>query len=198
MKTLLLSAFAGVAFSLAVSPELAQNTDFNLSLHAHDHASASQIGLPQYPGSVLAPDKDDDSGSADLGLVLGSFHFKMLVAQYKTTDSPAKLFAFYRKALSRYGQVLECDHGKPVGSLTQTSAGLTCSSNGDQDDKSGGKSGDGSGGGMNINGHNSSEDHELRAGDPQHIHLVGIDNTAGGITRFALMYLELPRDQPAN
>jgi hypothetical protein len=33
--------------------------------------------------------------------------------------------AFYRKPISRYGEVLECDHGKPVGSHSVTRNGLT-------------------------------------------------------------------------
>jgi len=35
--------------------------------------------------------------------------------------------AFYRKPLSRYGEVLECDQSKPVGSHIVTRDGLTCS-----------------------------------------------------------------------
>ena len=43
-----------------------------------------------------------------------------------TKDSRDQVIAFYRKALAKYGEVLECNHGKPVGSLTVTKSGLTC------------------------------------------------------------------------
>jgi hypothetical protein len=199
-RTLAILLAAGM---LAVPAARAQDKDFNLSLHAHDHTTAAQIGLPQYPGSVLAPDKDDDSGAADLGFSLGDFHFKLQVAQYKTTDPAWKVFGFYRTALGKYGQVLECDHGKPVGSLTRTNTGLTCQDS--DDDKKDGDKKDGGSGGMSINGHDSSNSRELRVGTPQKMHIVGIvgivgidglddDKQKDGQTHFALLYLELPKD----
>ena len=39
----------------------------------------------------------------------------MKAASYKTTDSPEMVAAFYRKALGRYGDVIECQNNKPVG-----------------------------------------------------------------------------------
>jgi len=153
--------------------------DSGIDLHANSHAGAAEIGLPSYPGAVLAKQKDKGSDStANLGISFGDFHFTLLVADYQTSDSAAKVFAFYRKPLSRYGEVLECDHGKPVGPLTVTHSGLTCS-----DEK-----------GNSIQGHSSSDDHELRAGLPHKFRIVAIDETQPGSTRFGLVYLELPKD----
>jgi hypothetical protein len=39
----------------------AQNSDFNLNLHANSHVTAKDIGLPVYPGATLFKDKDSDS-----------------------------------------------------------------------------------------------------------------------------------------
>ncbi|HEX4019906.1 MAG TPA: hypothetical protein VHX63_02075 [Acidobacteriaceae bacterium] len=140
---------------------LAQDSDsgVNLALHANSHASAATIGLPAYPGATLYK----EPGS----------------------DSPAQVLDFYRKPLSRYGEVLECDHGKPVGAMTVTRSGLTCS--------------DEHGGHVQVNGSaDSSSDHELRAGTPHRYRIVAVDASHdaahAGTTRFGLVYLELPKD----
>jgi hypothetical protein len=78
--------------------------------------------------------------------------------------------------------VLECNHGKPLGALTVTHSGLTCS--------------DQHGGHVQVDGSaNSSSDHELRAGSPHKYRIVGIDDSHAGSTHFGLVYLELPKDK---
>jgi len=167
--------FAGIHLSAA------QDSGFNLDLHANSHATAKDIGLPLYPGAAPWKDSDKDSSAANLGFGLNSFHFGLLVAEFSTTDSSSRVLDFYRKPLSHYGEVLECDKGKPVGSLTVTKSGLTCS---------GSKNG-----GVTINGNgDSSNDHELRAGTPLRYRVVGISETKDGKTKFGLVYLELPKD----
>ncbi len=157
----------------------AQDSDFQLDLHANSHATAQAIGLPAYPGAKLYKAKDDDSGAADFGMVLNSFHFRLQVASYLTPDAPEKVLEFYRKPLGRYGEVLECEHGKPVGALTETRSGLTCGDKGK----------------IQINDTaDSSTDHELRAGTPQRFRIVAIDTGVAGQTRFGLVALELPKD----
>ena len=169
---------AAVSFAF---PCFAQNSDFNLNLHANSHATAKDIGLPMYPGATPFKEKDSDSSSADLGLVLNSLHVNVRVASFVTTDSPQQVLKFYRKPLAKYGEVLECNHGKPVGSLTVTKSGLTC---GDH------KSGD-----MTVNGSDSGE--ELRAGTPEQFRVVGIDGTEAGKTKFGLVALVFPKDEGA-
>ena len=61
------------AVSLVV-PGFAQNSDFNLNVHANSRATPKDIGLPVYPGATPLKDKASDSSSADLGFVLNSFH----------------------------------------------------------------------------------------------------------------------------
>lgn len=157
----------------------AQDGDFKLDLHANGHATAQAIGLPEYPGAKPYKEKGDDSSSADMGVILNSFHFQLQVASYVTPDSAERVLDFYRKPLRKYGEVLECDHGKPVGSLQQTRTGLTCGDKGH----------------VQINGSaDSSTDHELRAGTPQKFRIVAIDNSVAGQTKFGLVSLELPKD----
>jgi hypothetical protein len=160
------------------------NSGLNLALHANSHATAADVGLPAYPGAVpyAPPDdngKKDNDSSLDMGFTFGDFHFSVIIAGYETSDSPARVLEFYRKPLSRYGEVLECDRGKPVGKLTITSTGLSCS--------------DDHGGHVQVNA-NSSDDHELRAGSPHKYRIVGIDDSRAGKTHFGLVYLELPKD----
>lgn len=162
----------------------AQDSGFHLNLNAGDHATAAQVGLPVYPGSTVWKDKDkgkDEGSGADIGFALGDFHLVVRVAPYVSGDSAEKILAFYRKPLSKYGEVLECNHGKPVGALTVTRSGLTCS--------------DQKGGSAQINGSNTSDDHELRAGSPHQFRVVGIEDAKAGATRFSLIYLELPKDE---
>jgi hypothetical protein len=166
--------FAAILIFLS-AVSLGQNSDVNLALHANSHPSVADIGLPAYPGATLFKDTDNDS-AADLGLTFGDFHFSLMAINYQTSDSPAQVLAFYRKPLSRYGQVLECDHGKPVGALSVTRSGLACGHEPTSDKT------------------NSSSDHEIRAGSLHQFRIVGIDESHRGSTRFGLVYLDLPKD----
>ena len=166
------------AASFAV-PNFAQNSDFNLSAHVNSHATAKDIGLPVYPGATPFKDKDSDSSSADLGFLLNSFHFSIKAVNFVTSDSQEHVLEFYRKPLAKFGEVLECDHGKPVGSLTVSKSGLTC--------------GDRKSGRMTVNG--SDSDHDLRAGTPEQFRVVGVDSTENGKTKFRLVALVLPKDE---
>lgn len=179
---LVFSIFAFVATIIFSGALFAQDSGFNLSLHANGHATAAEIGLPGYPGASIYKDPDND-GALDLGYSFGDTHFRLMVASYVTGDSPAKVLDFYRKPLSRYGEVLECNGGKPVGSLTRTHSGLTCA---DQQD-----------GHVQVNGHSDANDHELRAGNPHDFRIVGIDKSEQKSTRFALVYLQVPKDKDA-
>ena len=167
---------------LSFSGELsyAQNKDFNLELHANKHVSAKEIGLPAYHGATLAKETDDDN-TADLGFTFGDTHFRIMVAKYITTDTPERVLAFYRKPLSKYGEVLECNDGKPVGAPPVAQNGLGCSEQND--------------GGLTVTDQGlSSGGHELRAGSPHQFRLVGIDESHPQATRFSLVYIELPKD----
>lgn len=178
-------AMAGVA-CLAQNSQSKKDGDFNLALHANSHVTANEIGLPDYPGAApyKNPDEKDSDSAVDLGFSFGSVHFVVKAASFTTHDSPAQVLDFYRKPLSHYGEVLECDHGRPIGSLKQTRTGLTCNDDSvntnskDSDDSSGG--------------------HELRAGRPQRYRLVAIDEAHAGSTRFGMAYIELPRDGDEN
>jgi len=174
-----ISAFVLMAAISFAIPSFAQNSDFNLNVHANSHATAKDIGLPVYPGASPFKDKDSDSSSADLGILLNNFHLSVKAVSFVTSDPSEHVLEFYRKPLAKFGEVLECDHGKAVGPLTVTKSGLTC--------------GDRKGGRITVNGNDSG--HELRAGTPEQFRIVGVDRTGSGKTKFGLAALLLPKNE---
>ncbi len=87
--------------------------------------SAADVGLPVYPGSEIAPDKDGDK-SADVHMGFGEWQLRVKVVNYQTSDDQDKVLAFYQKALGRYGNVIRCQDQQPVGTPAVTQEGLGC------------------------------------------------------------------------
>jgi hypothetical protein len=164
-------------------------------LHVNSNqTTATDLGLPAYPGATLVKERKNghDDGAADIGLSFGSFHLKVQAVGYQTPDPADKVLDFYRPALAKFGQVIECNGGRPVGQPTVTDSGLTCN---DNDHKSG-HGGDTSivGNDVHINGnHVGRNELQLRVGNPHTYRVVGIENSDEGQTKFTLLYLELPR-----
>jgi hypothetical protein len=140
--------------------------------------NAADVGLPVYPGAqpVAASKDNDDNKSVDIHMGFGKWQLRVKVLKYQTPDPQDKVLAFYRKALGRFGDVIECNGNTPVGTPTATHEGLTCSEHS-----------------KNSNVHETDNGLSLRAGSPHHQHIVGIDkSSAAGKTQFALIELELP------
>jgi hypothetical protein len=135
-----------------------------------DQTTASDLGLPVYPGAAPVKDKDNNK-SADVHLGFGEW------------QSEEKVTAFYKKALGRYGDVITCKDNAPVGAPAATHEGLTCN-----DDKSAKVKIDSGDYGV------TRESLELKAGSKRHQHILGFENTQGGKTRFALVALDLPAE----
>lgn len=146
--------------------------------------TAADLGLALYPGATLYDDKDNHS--ANVNMNFGGFHLKVQAVSYQSPDSGDKILAFYRKGLAQYGDVLECNNDKPVGQPTVASSGLTCN---EDDHKAHSNVKIGDSGGINTDGH------QLRAGNPRAFRMVQLDKSDHpGMTKFGLVYLELPRD----
>jgi hypothetical protein len=166
-------ALLGTSLSAGAGPAPAQDSGKGFELHTNSSATAADVGLPVYPRSKLSKSADSDS-AVDMGFTFGDTHFRLVAANYVSGDSIAQILDFYRKPLARYGDVLECDHGKPVGSTKTARSGLTCGDlKGNQD---------------------SSENHELRAGTPEKFRIVGIAEREGSAIHFGLVYVEIPKD----
>ena len=108
-------------------------------------------------------------------LGFGSFKLRVRVAHYSTADNRDQVLAFYRKALSEYGNVIECVGGKPVGTVSATREGLTC----DHSDHDHSTS-------------HSPDDLQLKAGSTRHQHIVAFGDGSSSATHFTLIALDLP------
>jgi hypothetical protein len=151
-----------------------------------DQTTAADLGLPRYPGAKEIND-DEKHKSADVHLGFGQWELRVRAVSYATDDSREQVTAFYKKALGRYGDVIECQGNSAVGTPAVTSEGLTCSEDGSgnvQIDQGGFRSGSGN--------------FELKAGSKRHQHVVGFEDAKDGKTRFALVMLDLPEGMDNN
>src|ERR1700722_6345063 len=146
------------------------NDNISASFNLGKDASAKDVGLPPGPGSHRPQDSKDDSASLNMGLSGGSSGFKMAMLKMDSTDSPDKIAAFYRKALSKYGRVLTCS-GPGAASAKDSSADAKSSNLSCDNDKP------------------DKDDIELKAGTKQNQHVVGI-KPEGAVTTYQLVYVE--------
>jgi hypothetical protein len=132
-------------------------------------ATAKEVGLPIYPGATPHRDDKNDSPAANLGLWGSTFGFKLVVLKMETKDSPEKVAAFYKRALGKYGRVLDCSEGtkdaKDKESSKKSNA-ITCE---DDEPEKGGQL--------------------FKAGTKQKQHIVGIQPQGQGSV-FQLIYVE--------
>ncbi|MGD0442499.1 MAG: hypothetical protein ABSA39_01055 [Edaphobacter sp.] len=146
-----------------------------MTVKTNDNVVAEGLGLPVYPGAELVK-KDKDNGAADVNMSFGSFQLRVKAASYRTQDNPGQVKAFYSKELGRYGDVIECQNDRPVGTSKSTAEGLTC----DNEKQSH----------VYVNDDESGK-LELKAGSKLHQHIVAIDPEGNG-TKFGLVMLDLP------
>jgi hypothetical protein len=70
---------------------------------------ARDAGLSAYPGAQIKKSTDHDGdSSANVNISSSMFGMKVVALKYSTNDSADKVLAFYRKDLSKYGKVLDC------------------------------------------------------------------------------------------
>ena len=91
-------------------------------------------GLPLYPGATIDRTErtkrdergrhiDSDEDGVNLNLWFGSFGLKVVVIKLKTTDGAEKVGAFYRDALEKYGEILDCSNeANSIASETRNKA----------------------------------------------------------------------------
>jgi hypothetical protein len=92
-------------------------------------ATAKEAGLPLYPGARPHKEDKDDTTAGKFGLWGSSFGFKLVLLKMESNDSPEKVAAFYQKALSKYGAVLNCSDSSKAQSdkdKNESSNKLTC------------------------------------------------------------------------
>lgn len=113
----LLSLAAGVCGAAAKSEV---NEGLDVELHVRDEASAREAGLPAYPRSRPYKEHDDSSSGANIGFSLPGFGLKVVATKLESGDSPARVAAFYRHALAKYGTVLDCSDARDNKRKTRT------------------------------------------------------------------------------
>jgi hypothetical protein len=139
-------------------------------IHVNKDASAADVGLAVYPGARLKPrDSSGDDKSANVNISGFGFGLKVVALEYESDDSPAKLLAFYRDQLKKYGNnVLEChtahlDVNTDLKDSDRSSHDLTCE----------GASG------SNV---------ELKVGTKENQHIVAVEPDGKG-SSFSLVYV---------
>jgi hypothetical protein len=168
--------FVVLAAALPVAAQNAKDSGAQQSSSDNDsigfnlgkNASAKDVGLPIYPGARRHIDDANDSSALNMGLWGGSSGFKLFVLKMETSDGPEKVAAFYRKALAKYGTVLDCSKASAASSSSddKSSKKLTC-----EDEKP------------------KPNEISLKAGSKAKQHAVGIEPNGSGTT-FQLVYVE--------
>ena len=137
----------------------------SVHVETNEQARARDTGLPVYPGAREVAPEEHNSSKANVDLGFAGFGLKVTAAKYETDDPADKLKDFYRKALSKYGKVVEC--------------------NGDLDLHTGdeGKS-------MRCKTSSGEEKFEMGVGSGDIQHVVSIKPGAKA-TQFSLVYVEM-------
>jgi hypothetical protein len=139
-------------------------------VHVSQQADVSDVGLEVYPGAHLREkDSGDGDKSANVNISGFGYGIKVVALEYETNDEPAKVLAFYKDQLKKYGSILECHTSghfnvdMKMGHDSGSSNELTCD----------GKSG------RNV---------ELKVGRRDDQHIVAVEPQAKG-SSFSLVYV---------
>jgi hypothetical protein len=138
-------------------------------IHVSNDADAADVGLPVYPGARLKQhDSNGEDKSANVNISGLGYGVRVVALEYTSNDSPAKLVAFYKDQLKKYGNVLECHvaHMEVNSDIKSSDSGhheLTCE----------GTSGN------NV---------ELKVGTRENQHIVAVESDGKG-SSFSLVYV---------
>ena len=140
-------------------------------IHVSKGADVADVGMSVYPGARLKPKDDGADESANVNISSFGYGVKVVALKYQSDDSPAKVVAFYKDQLKKYGNVLVCHSPNHVNVGTNfkynsdDSHELTCDTNT----------------GNNI---------ELKAGTKENQHVVAVEADGKG-SNFSLVYVRL-------
>ncbi len=136
-------------------------------IHVSKQADVSDVGLVVYPGARLKEkgSRGDDK-SANVNISGFGYGIKVVALEYESGDAPAKVLAFYKDQLKKYGTVLECHTSRGNWNMNMgksDSSELTCEGSG----------------GNNV---------ELKAGRKDDQHIVAVEPEGKG-SSFSLVYV---------
>jgi hypothetical protein len=189
----LVSTFSGLALAVAMafststvsaqtSGDSGQDKDFDLKstvgdVHVGSDVGERELGLPAYPGARLRK-HDEDRSNANLALFTSAFGVKLVVAHYDSDDDAAKVVAFYRGKLKKYGKVLEC-HSSQHGGNVHSGVDI------DEGSDDAGKSKE-----LKCEGDNTGSVIELKAGTEDNQHVVAVEPAEKGPgSTFEIVYV---------
>ncbi|HEV3305154.1 MAG TPA: hypothetical protein VGZ91_01835 [Candidatus Sulfotelmatobacter sp.] len=136
-------------------------------IHVSKQADVSDVGIAVYPGArIKEKDSDGSDKSANVNISGFGYGLKVVALTYETDDSTAKVLAYYRDQLKKYGNVLECHTSRGNWNMNMGKRGsneLTC---------------EGSGG----------SEIELKVGRQDEQHIVAVE-PAGKGSSFSLVYV---------
>jgi hypothetical protein len=138
-------------------------------IHVSKDADVADTGLAVYPGAHLKQKDSGNEKSANVNISGFGYGVRVIALEYETDDSAAKLVAFYKDQLKKYGNVLEC----------RTSSHLDVNMKGSRSDKESQVLTCDSTHGNNI---------ELKVGTKENQHIVSVEPTAKGAS-FSLVYV---------
>jgi hypothetical protein len=138
-------------------------------IHVSKDANVADVGLAVYPGARMKQKgSDGEDKSANVDISSFGFRLKVIALEYESDDSPAKLVAYYKDQLRKYGNVLEChtdnvDLNTDMKHWDHSSHELTC------EGSSGSKT-------------------ELKVGTKEYQHIVAVEPEGKG-SSFSLVYV---------
>lgn len=138
-------------------------------IHVSKGADVRDVGLPVYPGARLKPDTSNgDDKSANVNISGFGYGLKVVALEYESDDSPAKVTAFYKDQMGKFGNVLVChathlDVNADIKDHDQDSHELTCEGSS----------------GTNV---------ELKVGTKENQHIVEVEPDGKG-SSFSLVYV---------
>ena len=94
---------------------------------ASGQAKPQDVGLPLYPGARPLKERPSEDPQVTFSFWTEKEGFKLVVLKYESDERMEKVADFYRKALAKYGKVLECTgSGKRVAAKDERSNELDC------------------------------------------------------------------------
>ena len=90
-----------------------RSAGFSAGVSAHGRTTEADIGLPAYPGAVPLREAGNSSAGASLGLWGGSMGVQLHVLKLRSSDPVDSVAGFYRAAMARHGEVLDCPAKSP-------------------------------------------------------------------------------------
>jgi len=137
-------------------------------IHVSKAADPEDVGVAIYPGAKLKEKGNGEDKSANVNISGFGFGLKVVALEYESNDSPAKVIAYYKDQLKKYGNVIECRT-----SSLHVNSDFKHHSDGPREVTCEGSSG---------------RDVELKVGTDENQHIVAVEPSGSG-SSFSLVYV---------